>query len=120
MTRSVLDQLEAEAIFILREGIRVAPPYFARPRSVIRRQGAIIALDDQRLPLAPGEHPETRKVRFRTPGCNPLTKATESEAETLDSIIDELRATRYSERQGRLIDTDEAGSMEKKKREGYL
>ena len=76
--------------------------------------------DDERMPLLPGERPQMRQVRFRTLGCYPLTGAIESDADTLDDIIDEMRTSTTSERQGRLIDTDEAGSMEKKKREGYF
>jgi sulfate adenylyltransferase subunit 2 len=106
--------------YIAAENIPVAPLYFARPRPVVRRAGALIVVDDERLPLAPGETPEQRMVRFRTLGCYPLTGAIESEAETLDEIIAEMRASKTSERQGRLIDFDESGSMEKKKREGYF
>jgi sulfate adenylyltransferase subunit 2 len=102
------------------ENIPVVPLYFAKPRPVVQRDGALIMVDDERLPLNAGETPETRKVRFRTLGCYPLTGALESEAETLDAIIAEMRASKSSERQGRLIDFDESGSMEKKKREGYF
>jgi sulfate adenylyltransferase subunit 2 len=106
--------------YILAESIPVVPLYFARVRPVVERSGALIMVDDERLPLAPGETPLELKVRFRTLGCYPLTGAIASDAGTLDDIIAEMRASTTSERQGRLIDTDEAGSMEKKKREGYF
>ena len=106
--------------YIAAEEIPVAPLYFARPRPVVRRDGALIMVDDDRLPLQEGEAAETRLVRFRTLGCYPLTGALESAAATLDAIIAEMRASTTSERQGRLIDFDEADSMEKKKREGYF
>jgi sulfate adenylyltransferase subunit 2 len=102
------------------ERIPVVPLYFAKVRPVVERSGALIMVDDDRLPLALGETPRMMRVRFRTLGCYPLTGAVESDAETLDDIIAEMRAATTSERQGRLIDTDEAGSMEKKKREGYF
>src|SRR5580693_8308607 len=102
------------------EDIPVVPLYFAAPRPVIERDGMLIMRDDDRMPLLPGEKEETRWVRFRSLGDYPLSAAVESHAETLDDIIDEMRATRTSERQGRLIDTDESASMEKKKREGYF
>jgi sulfate adenylyltransferase subunit 2 len=102
------------------EGIAVVPLYFAAPRPVVQRDGMLIMRDDERMPLQPGETEETRWVRFRSLGCYPLSAAVESRAETLDDIIGEMRATRTSERQGRLIDTDESASMEKKKREGYF
>jgi len=102
------------------ENIPVVPLYFAAPRPVVNRNGLLIMRDDDRLPLLPGEREEIRKVRFRSLGCYPLSAAIESNAETLDDIIAEMRASRTSERQGRLIDTDEAASMEKKKREGYF
>jgi sulfate adenylyltransferase subunit 2 len=86
----------------------------------VRRDGALIMRDDERLPLNPGEVAEMRRVRFRTLGCYPLTGAIESEAVSLEDIIAEMLASTTSERQGRLIDSDEAGSMEKKKREGYF
>jgi sulfate adenylyltransferase subunit 2 len=89
-------------------------------RPVVRRSGTWIMVDDARLPLAPGEEPERRLVRFRTLGCYPLTGAIESAAATLDGIVLEMETARVSERQGRLIDADEAASMEKKKREGYF
>ena len=106
--------------YIQAEGIPVVPLYFAAERPVVERDGALIMVDDDRLPLKPGETPRMRRVRFRTLGCYPLTGAVESEAETLDEILAEMRSSRSSERQGRLIDSDESGSMEKKKREGYF
>ncbi|MCH8684240.1 sulfate adenylyltransferase subunit CysD [Pedomonas mirosovicensis] len=102
------------------ENIPVVPLYFAAPRPVVKRNGMLIMRDDERLPLLPGETEEIRMVRFRSLGCYPLSAAVESEAATLDDIIAEMRASRTSERQGRLIDSDEAASMEKKKREGYF
>jgi sulfate adenylyltransferase subunit 2 len=102
------------------QDIPVVPLYFAAPRPVVKRDGLLIMRDDDRMPLLPGEVEETRKVRFRSLGCYPLSAAIESEAETLDDIIAEMIATRTSERSGRLIDNDEAASMEKKKREGYF
>jgi sulfate adenylyltransferase subunit 2 len=102
------------------EDIPVVPLYFAAPRPVVKRDGLLIMRDDDRMPLLPGEVEEIRKVRFRSLGCYPLSAAIESEAETLDDIIAEMVAARTSERSGRLIDTDEAASMEKKKREGYF
>ena len=106
--------------YIRAESISVVPLYFARPRPVVERDGMLIVVDDGRLPLAAGETPRMRRVRFRTLGCYPLTGAIESEAATLDAVIEEMRAARSSERQGRLIDADESASMEKKKREGYF
>jgi sulfate adenylyltransferase subunit 2 len=106
--------------YVLAENIPVVPLYFAKARPVVERSGTLIMVDDDRLPLLPGETPEMRKVRFRTLGCYPLSGAIESDATSLDDIIDEMRASTTSERQGRLIDTDEASSMEKKKREGYF
>jgi sulfate adenylyltransferase subunit 2 len=102
------------------QDIPVVPLYFAAPRPVVKRDGLLIMRDDDRMPLLPGEVEEIRKVRFRSLGCYPLSAAIESEAETLDDIIAEMLATRTSERSGRLIDNDEAASMEKKKREGYF
>ena len=102
------------------EGIPVVPLYFAAPRPVVQRDGVLIMRDDDRLPLLPGEVEEVRMVRFRSLGCYPLSAAVESSAATLDDIIDELLATRTSERSGRLIDSDQAASMERKKREGYF
>ena len=106
--------------YIARENIPVVQLYFAKMRPVVRRQGTWIMVDDERLPLEPGESPELRSVRFRTLGCYPLSGAIDSEAATLEAIIAEMRASRASERQGRLIDSDQAGSMEKKKQEGYF
>ncbi|HEY7609099.1 MAG TPA: sulfate adenylyltransferase subunit CysD [Alphaproteobacteria bacterium] len=105
--------------YILLEGIPVVPLYFAAPRPVVRRSGTWIMVDDERLPLEPGEMPEPRAVRFRTLGCYPLTGAIESAAASVAEIVSELEASRTSERQGRLIDHDGA-SMERKKREGYF
>jgi sulfate adenylyltransferase subunit 2 len=102
------------------EDIPVVPLYFAAPRPVVKRDGLLIMRDDDRMPLLPGEVEETRRVRFRSLGCYPLSAAIESDAESLDDIIAEMIATRTSERSGRLIDNDEAASMERKKREGYF
>jgi sulfate adenylyltransferase subunit 2 len=102
------------------EGIPVVPLYFAAPRPVVTRDGVLIMRDDERLPLLSGERPQMRMVRFRSLGCYPLSAAIDSTAASLDDIIDEMIATRTSERAGRLIDSDEAASMEKKKREGYF
>jgi len=106
--------------YIRAESIPVVPLYFAKERPIVERSGTLIMADDDRLPLAPGETPRMTRVRFRTLGCYPLTGAIRSDAATLDSIIAEMRRSRSSERQGRVIDHDEAGSMEKKKREGYF
>ena len=106
--------------YILQENIPVVPLYFAAPRPVVERDGALIMRDDERLPLKPGEEVRTRMVRFRTLGCYPLTGAVESTASTLLEIIAEMRASRSSERQGRMIDHDGSGSMEAKKQEGYF
>ena len=106
--------------YIQREDIPIVPLYFARTRPVVERDGALIMVDDARLPLRPGEQPQMRKVRFRTLGCYPLTGAVQSDAETLPAIIEEMLATRTSERLGRMIDQDGLGSMESKKREGYF
>ena len=106
--------------YIAAEAIPVVPLYFARPRPVVERSGALIMVDDDRMRLEPGETPQMRSVRFRTLGCYPLSGAVESEATTIDDILAEMRASRASERQGRLIDTDQVGSMEKKKAEGYF
>jgi len=106
--------------YIQAEGIRVVPLYFAKSRPVVRRAGKWIMVDDDRLPLESDEARQWRKIRFRTLGCYPLTAAIESNAETLSDIIAELGVASTSERQGRLIDADEEGSMEKKKREGYF
>jgi sulfate adenylyltransferase subunit 2 len=106
--------------YVARENIPVVPLYFARSRPVVKRQGTLIMVDDDRLPLESGETPEWMSVRFRTLGCYPLSGAVPSEAQTLDQIIDEMVSSRNSERQGRLIDFDQAASMEKKKQEGYF
>nr|WP_280136838.1 sulfate adenylyltransferase subunit CysD [Devosia geojensis] len=106
--------------YIYAEDIPIVPLYFARPRPVVERQGTLIMVDDDRLPLAKGETPREEMVRFRTLGCYPLTGAIRSDAATLAEIIMEMQASRTSERQGRLIDSDQAGSMEKKKQEGYF
>ena len=106
--------------YIAAENIPVVDLYFAAPRPVVTREGALIVVDDERMRLSPGETPEVRTVRFRTLGCYPLSGAIESEAATLDAVIAEMRASRSSERQGRLIDRDQAGSMERKKQEGYF
>ena len=106
--------------YIRAENIPVVPLYFAKERPVVERNGTLIMADDDRLPLQPGETPRMTRVRFRTLGCYPLTGAIRSDAATLDSIIAEMRMSKSSERQGRLIDHDELGSMEKKKREGYF
>ena len=96
------------------------PLYLAAERPVVKRGGQWIMIDDERFPFAPGEQAEVRKVRFRTLGCWPLTAAIESEADTLEAVIAETFNARSSERQGRLIDSDVPGSMEKKKQEGYF
>jgi sulfate adenylyltransferase subunit 2 len=106
--------------YIRAEQIPVVPLYFAKARPVVERDGMLIVVDDERLPLAPGEKPRSMRVRFRTLGCYPLTGAVASEADTLDAVIDEMRRSASSERQGRVIDRDETASMEKKKREGYF
>jgi sulfate adenylyltransferase subunit 2 len=106
--------------YIYSEEIPIVPLYFAAERPVVERDGTLIMVDDERIPLKPGEVPQTRKVRFRTLGCYPLTGAIESEAATLPDIIREMLLTTTSERQGRVIDHDQAASMEKKKQEGYF
>ena len=106
--------------YIYLENVPVVPLYFAAPRPVVERSGTLIMVDDERMPLHPGEVPALRKVRFRTLGCYPLTGAIESDADTLPALIQEMLLTRTSERQGRMIDYDEAGSMEQKKKEGYF
>ena len=106
--------------YIHREEIPIVPLYLAAEHPVVERDGAIIMVDDERMPLLPGEAPMIKKVRFRTLGCYPLTGAVESEADTLTGIIQEMLLTTTSERQGRVIDFDSAGSMEKKKQEGYF
>jgi sulfate adenylyltransferase subunit 2 len=106
--------------YIERERIAVVPLYFAAPRPVVTRDGTLIMVDDDRLPLGSGEQPEIKMVRFRTLGCYPLTGAVESTARTLPDIVRETAASRYSERRGRVIDGDGAASMERKKQEGYF
>jgi sulfate adenylyltransferase subunit 2 len=106
--------------YILAEGIDIVPLYFAAERPVVTRSGQLIMVDDERMKLQPGEEPEMRRVRFRTLGCYPLTAAIDSDAATLSAIVGEMFVARTSERQGRLIDHDEVGAMEMKKREGYF
>jgi len=106
--------------YIYQENIPVVPLYFAKPRPVVWRDGAWIMVDDERMPLAPGETPQMKSVRFRTLGCYPLTGAVESHADTLPAIIQEMLLARTSERQGRVIDQDGGASMEAKKQEGYF
>jgi len=106
--------------YIYRENIPIVALYFARERPVVERDGTLIMVDDERLPLKEGEKPAMKKVRFRTLGCYPLTGAIESDADTLPGIIEEMLRTRLSERQGRVIDFDVTASMEKKKQEGYF
>ncbi|MGY3041522.1 sulfate adenylyltransferase subunit 2 [Rhodanobacter sp. TND4EL1] len=106
--------------YIEREGIEVVPLYFAKPRPVVERDGALIMVDDDRFVLREGESVQMREVRFRTLGCYPLTGAVESSADTLAKIIEEMALSRSSERQGRVIDQDPSASMERKKQEGYF
>ncbi|SHO65538.1 sulfate adenylyltransferase subunit 2 [Pseudoxanthobacter soli DSM 19599] len=106
--------------YILAERIPIVPLYFAAKRPIVWRDGQMIMVDDARMPLHPGEVPEERMIRFRTLGCYPLTAAIDSDATTLEEIVREMLIARTSERSGRLIDHDEAASMEKKKREGYF
>jgi sulfate adenylyltransferase subunit 2 len=106
--------------YIHRESIPIVPLYLAQVRPVVERDGALIMVDDDRLPLAEGETPMMKSVRFRTLGCYPLTGAIESTAATLTDVIQEMLLARTSERQGRMIDHDSSGSMEKKKQEGYF
>ena len=106
-------------LYLLREDIPIVPLYFAAERPVVERDGILIMVDDDRMPLKPGETPVSRKVRFRTLGCYPLSGAIESNAETLEEIVQEMLLTTTSERQGRVIDTDNA-SMEDKKKDGYF
>ena len=106
--------------YISREQIPIVPLYYSGARPVVERDGTLIMVDDDRMPLLPGEEPQLRNVRFRTLGCYPLTGAIESSATTLEEIIQEMLTTTSSERQGRVIDHDSAGSMEKKKQEGYF
>jgi sulfate adenylyltransferase subunit 2 len=107
-------------LYIWREQIPVVPLYFAAVRPVVERDGALLQVDDERLPLLPGETPQQRRVRFRTLGCYPLTGAIESDADSLEAVIAEMLVARTSERQGRVIDRDGGASMEKKKQEGYF
>jgi sulfate adenylyltransferase subunit 2 len=107
-------------LYIYRERIEVVPLYFARVRPVVERDGALLLVDDDRLPLHAGEVPSMRRVRFRTLGCYPLTGGFESDADTLEKVIAEMLVARSSERQGRMIDHDPSASMEKKKQEGYF
>jgi sulfate adenylyltransferase subunit 2 len=106
--------------YIKRESIPIVPLYLAAPRPTVERDGTLIMVDDHRMPLMPDEIPQQRSVRFRTLGCYPLTGAIESTAATLSEVIQEMLLTTTSERQGRLIDSDSSGSMEKKKQEGYF
>jgi sulfate adenylyltransferase subunit 2 len=106
--------------YILAENIDIVPLYFAAERPVVHRSGQLLMVDDDRMQLLPGEVPELKRVRFRTLGCYPLTAAVESDATTVPEIVAEMFVARTSERQGRLIDHDEVGSMETKKREGYF
>jgi len=106
--------------YVYAERIPIVPLYFAKERPVVVRDGQLIMVDDDRMPLLPGETPQMRRVRFRTLGCYPLTGAIESDADTLPAIIQEMLLTRVSERQGRVIDGDQSASMEKKKVEGYF
>jgi len=106
--------------YIMLEKIPVVPLYFAKQRPVVQRNGTLILVDDDRLPLEPNERPQLKTIRFRTLGCYPLSGAIESNATTIEEIVAEMQVAKVSERQGRLIDSDEAASMEKKKREGYF
>jgi sulfate adenylyltransferase subunit 2 len=106
--------------YIMMEDIPIVPLYYAKKRPVVERAGTLLMVDDDRMKLAEGEAAELRLVRFRTLGCYPLTGAIESSADTLEAIVSEMLTARTSERQGRLIDSDESASMEKKKREGYF
>ena len=107
-------------LYIHLEGIPIVPLYFAKERPVVERDGALLMVDDDRMPLGSGEVPQMRRVRFRTLGCYPLTGAIESDADTLPKIIEEMLVATSSERQGRMIDKDAAASMEQKKQEGYF
>ena len=107
-------------LYVDKERIPVVPLYFAKERPIVERDGALIMVDDERLPLREGEQPRMRRVRFRTLGCYPLTGAIESSADSVPKIVEEMIAARTSERSGRVIDFDEDGSMEEKKREGYF
>jgi sulfate adenylyltransferase subunit 2 len=107
-------------LYIYAHRIPIVPLYLSKPRPVVERDGTLIMVDDDRMPLAPGERPVRKQVRFRTLGCYPLTGAIESGAGTLEDVIKEMMMTRTSERQGRVIDHDGAASMERKKQEGYF
>lgn len=107
-------------LYIYREGIPVVPLYLAAERPVVERDGTLIMVDDDRMPLEPGQTSDLRMVRFRTLGCYPLTGAIESDADTLEKVVQEMLRVRTSERQGRVIDHDATGSMERKKQEGYF
>lgn len=107
-------------LYVLREKIPVVPLYLAKKRPVVEREGTWIMVDDDRMRLRDGETPQMKMVRFRTLGCYPLSGAVESEADTLEKVIQEMLLNKFSERQGRLIDFDEDGSMERKKQEGYF
>ncbi len=107
-------------LYILQEKIPVVPLYFAKERPVVERQGTWLMVDDERMPLEPGETPQSCMIRFRTLGCYPLTGGIDSTAQSVEELLEEMLQSRSSERQGRLIDQDQAGSMEKKKREGYF
>jgi len=106
--------------YIYAENIPIVPLYLAAERPVVLRNGQWLMVDDERFPFEPGESAEIRQVRFRTLGCYPLTAAIESNADTIEAVIAETFNARSSEREGRLIDSDQAGSMEKKKQEGYF
>jgi sulfate adenylyltransferase subunit 2 len=107
-------------LYLMREDVPIVPLYFAAERPVVERDGVLIMLDDDRFPLHEGEKPMTKKVRFRTLGCYPLTGAVESEAETIEQIVQEMLLATTSERQGRVIDSDGSASMEEKKKDGYF
>lgn len=107
-------------LYTMKEKLPIVPLYLAKERPVVKRNGTWIMVDDNRLPLEPGETPEMKRVRFRTLGCYPLTGAVESNASNITEVIEEMLISTTSERQGRVIDYDEAGSMEEKKREGYF
>jgi sulfate adenylyltransferase subunit 2 len=106
--------------YIRRENVPIVPLYLAKPRPVVRRDGMLVMVDDERMRLRPGEVAETRSIRFRTLGCYPLSGAIESEAADLDAVIGEMLMARTSERQGRMVDHDQSASMERKKQEGYF
>ena len=120
LSLAAISTVHAAALDRIRETGQIKFGYFADVRPVVERDGTLIMVDDARMPLKPGEKPMMKKVRFRTLGCYPLTGAIESNATTLPEIIEEMLLARNSERQGRVIDHDEAGSMEQKKREGYF